>query len=278
VQRAAGNRATAALVRGLSPHAASLPDIARAAIAAPLGTLVARAGVPSPHEAPDGYRSIAAQRPRGSLGSSLGLTLVKGSAAFTPPQWLPDAKPKRGPGGTVWQPSVASTTATDVEHESMYPSAGDHDRFADAFQVIDGRKWHHVLRITEDQSDKIKRGEQEHLDDAALAFRLTYGHLADAINEIAQLDLPAAPSRAAALTSLVDALAARVPAVLGTDPAKWPDILDRLLDATVDRDTNHWHDVTVLDGKHETRTGKIVWPLDLSSLRLGTASSRVVVL
>jgi hypothetical protein len=177
----------------------------------------------------------------------------------------------------VWQPRVAPTTATDVEHDCFYPAAGDHDRFADSDQEIDGKRWHHVLHITEPQSNQIKRGEQEHLDDAALAFRLSFGRIAEAINEVSKLALPATSSRDTAIASLVEALAARLPAI-GTDPAKWPDILDRLLLATQDRDRNHWHDATIRDSRRDARTGRIIWSLDISTLRLGTPSSRVVVL
>ena len=242
LQRAAGNAATVALLAGTAaraePRAATMADIARAEQDAPTGTLVARAGTPVPLAPPAGIRTIQDRLQTPGLGIAAGLTLIQHSGAFTAPAWLPDARPSRADAGTRWQPSVAPAQATDVRHDSFFPAAGDHDRFAgtDNVQQIDGRTWRHVLRITADQSDQVRRGEQEHLSDAALAFQLTYQRIATAITEVAALVLPPQPSRDEAIAALVAALATRLPG-LGTDPAAWPGILDRLLSASTTRDT-----------------------------------------
>jgi hypothetical protein len=284
LQRAAGNAATVAYLDRMSttrsePRATSVAEISAAEQNAPAGSIPARAGSPAALAPPTGVRTIQDRLQAPGLGIAAGLTLIQHSGAFTAPAWLPDARPQRTDAGTQWQPSVAPAQATDVSHDSFFPAAGDHDRFAGTsnIQQIDGRTWRHVLRITADQSDQVRRGEQEHLNDAALAFQLTYQRIAAAITEVASLALPPRPSRDEAIAALVAALALRVPG-LGTDPAAWPGILDRLLSASSTRDTLGLHNVATGASQRDPAHGLIVWPLDTGGLRLGTPSDQIVTL
>ncbi|HKD96346.1 MAG TPA: hypothetical protein VKB69_01975 [Micromonosporaceae bacterium] len=288
VQRLAGNVAATALVTGRgprppgrtagasAPRAATPTDLARAEHDAPAGTHAAHLGTPAAQAPPSGFQVIAGRRTQASLSGTAGLTLIQHSGAFTPPQWLPDARPRKAGNGTLWTPTVAPTQATDVTHDSLFLAAGDHDMFPAATNTeeVGGQTYRHVLRVTPAQSGLIQQGEQEHLNDAALAFALTYGAIANAINEVAALTLQPRSTREDAIAALVAELDARLPG-LGTSPGGWPAILDRLLSASSQRDQS-WHYAGLGTRRNVASSRLIVWPLDTSHLNLGVPSSQVV--
>lgn len=279
-QRLAGNAAVSRLIEGAGPQPSSLVGIGRARATVPPGMSPALAGTPAAQAAPGGFRSIQARRMGpASFSDTAGLTLVPNAGAFSPPAYLVGGRPIRPAGAqvTVFKPEVDATQVRDVVHVCLYPAPGDHDRFDPPTQVIGGRTWRHVLRISQQESNRIRAGEQEHLNDARRAFELTYLAIATAINQVSVLDLPPRASRDRAIQSANAALALRLPAAIPVEPRVWPGILTRLLRATNSRDTNGWHTVDYRPGSvRERRTGKIVWRLDLSGLQLGTPSSQVI--
>lgn len=279
MQQSAGNAATAGLVTRTAPKQAAPVDIARVAATAPAGVTAALLGTPAAQAPPAGFQTIQGQQQQVSLSGVAGITLIQHSGAFTAPVWARGASPRRQGSATVWQPTVNPAQAQDVVHQPFFPAAGDHDRFpaASNTEQVRGQTWRHVLRVTAPQAAEIQRGEQEHLNDAALAFALTYQRIADAINEVAALTLPPRPSYDEAVAAADAELARRIPA-LGADPRNWPAILDRLLSASTTRDTNGSHTVTTRLGRRDRAHRLIVWELDLSGLRLGTPSNQIVIL
>ena len=108
----------------------------------------------------------------------------------------------------------------------------------------DGKTYVYYYRISPEMSALIKKGEEEHLADAALAFQLTYQCICKAINSLVGKTFGPAASRDAADKLAEDALAKLLPKELGTNPANWPKVLDRLLDLTLKRDRDGWHNIT----------------------------------
>jgi hypothetical protein len=178
------------------------------------------------------------------LGVAGGLTLIKSAAAFTQPRFATRGSHQRV-GHTVEHFVVVEpTTAGAATHESFYPAPGDHLR-PGMTQRIAGRLVNHYWRITPQISDLIRRGEQEHLDDAQRAYDLTYGAVERAINRLSGRRFGPASSPAAAERLALAALGAALPHELGTGPANWVRVLDRLLLQTQARDTNGWHALSI---------------------------------
>jgi hypothetical protein len=74
---------------------------------------------------------------------------------------------------------IQRTSSADATHASFHPAPGDHER-PGMTQRIDGRTHTHCWRVSQQVSDLIRQGEQEHLDDAR-AYQLTYNVVEDAI-------------------------------------------------------------------------------------------------
>jgi hypothetical protein len=235
--------------------------------------LALRAGTPKVLNAPSGVADIMR---KGSGGKKLtpGLTLIKNAAAFRTPSFTTTNTHERDGHVVRHYATVQRTDAQDVEHESYYAAAGDHLQ-AGRVEVVSGRRYQYYWRITEKISDLIRTGEQEHLDDARRAFELTYKRIADEINAlVGQRFGPAdTPGKASQLAEA--ALAAKLPKELGTNPANWTRILDRLLDQSKSRDTNGWHYMETRDVITETdRIVEMVVPSTFA--QIGVASSKVV--
>jgi len=114
------------------------------------------------------------------------------------------------------------------------------------------------------------------LDDAQKAFELTYGRIAKEINSLAgkRFGPASTPSGASALA--LAALESRLPKQLGTDPANWVAVLDRLLGLSKTRDTSGWH--ALRTDPPQTVDGMILHPVSTTgSTQVGTVSSSKVV-
>jgi hypothetical protein len=130
------------------------------------------------------------------------------------------------------------TTSQDATHESFYPAPGLHAKPAQA-----GRRANEFWEVTDDLSNLVREGEQEHLNDALRAYELTYKRVENEINRLVGRQFGPADSPAAATEMAVAELGRRLPAQLGTNPANWVTQLDRLLQMSKSRDTALWHSV-----------------------------------
>lgn len=230
-----------------TPQPASLPAILElqktAGNRATTG-LIARMGTPQGKAAPSGISEIEA-RAAGGRGTR-GLTLIPNAVAFTAPNLVINVSGRMtGTHTRLYSAVVAPTSAPDVVHESFYPLDGFHRiRVPPSNERAWGNLSHEV-------SDLIKAGEQEHLNDAQTAHALTYGCVANQINALAE---QTAQTPCTSTVSMEDAqqkaeraLARRLPAAFGDsvnqklNPAKWSEMLDRMLLMTKRRDTSGWH-------------------------------------
>lgn len=193
--------------------------------------------------APDGLSFIMSQRRTVSLGVAGGLTLIKNAAAFSIPQFRTTTTSVRRGASVEHYAQVQRTTARDATHVSYYPGPGDHRR-PGMTQTINGKVFTHYWRISPNLSALIRRGEEEHLADAQRAYDLTYRLISDTINALVKERFGPAGSPGEATRLAEAALARRLPRALGTNPANWVAMLNRLLDATKIRDTQGWHAVS----------------------------------
>lgn len=226
------------------PHPLPLFAIQRLAARAGDTALVLRAGTPSAKPAPGGMADILRRGGQASLGTTGGLTLTKSAAAFTAPRFATTNHAQRTRSRVDHYATVQRTTSADAIHECFYPAAGDHLR-PGMTQQIGGRTFNHYWRISRQISDLIRQGEQEHLDDALRAYQLTYKCIEDAINALSGQRFGPANTPAAAERLAEVALASHLPPQLGTNPANWVQVLDRLLGESETRDVRGWHALTV---------------------------------
>jgi hypothetical protein len=210
-----------------------------------------------------------------SLGISGGLTLTKSAAAFVAPEFNTTTTHERTGYKVNHFAVVNRTKAEEAEHESYYPLAGNHLR-PGMVQQIQGKTYKHYWVISDKVSELIKQGEQEHLDDAHEAFELTYGRIADEINALAGKRFGPASTPSAATALALAALESRLPRRLGTDPASWVAVLDRLLGLSKTRDTSGWH--ALRTDPPQTVRDMILHPVSTTaSTQIGTVSSSEVV-
>jgi hypothetical protein len=259
------------------PRSASLITIERVAGNAyrQPGTVVLLAGAPAVKAAPSGVADILKASNGSGLGFPGGLTLIKSAAAFGAPVFKTRNEHKRTGTRVEHYAHVERTTARDATHDCFYPAPGDHLR-PQMTQQIDGRTYNHYWRISSELSELIRRGEQEHLDDAARAYELTYKKIQDEINTL--VGKPFGPAKTPGDAELMAerALAARLPRELGTDPANWIRVLDRLLVQSRTRDTNGWHSLSI--DPPVTEGDRIVHPVSMTpGARIGSVPSSQVV-
>jgi len=224
---------------------------------------------------PQGISNILRKSGNRDLGFTGGITLVTNAAAFTAPRFITTTNSTRAGHQVNHFALVQRTNATDVVYESLYPAPGDHIRPGMTHQD-GGHIFQHYWRVTREVSDLIRQGEQEHLDDAQRAYELTYGLICKAINALTGQSFGPAPTPFAAEQLAVAALAAALPRQVGTQPALWPQLLDRLLQQTKTRDTQGWHSVAT--GPPVTEGNKVFHPIITTpTTRVGRIPSSQVV-
>jgi hypothetical protein len=253
-----------AKINHMARSAATHPDI-----------LLAFAGSPAMRAAPGGLGSILSQSSGGSLGVSGGLTLIRHAAAFTPPTFRTRNSSVRRGHQVEHFVEVQPTAAADATHASYYPGPGDHER-PGMTHTEGGRTFQHFWGVSRQISGLIRRGEQEHLDDALRAYDLTYGRIADEINGMAGQRFGPAQNPGEADQLAEAELARRLPSQLGANPADWVRMLDSLLDATQVRDRNGWHALDV--GPPRTVGNRVIHPVQTTStINIGQVPSSQVV-
>jgi len=281
VGRVQGNRhlqrVLTSLKREANPTESSLVKINHVASIADShpGFLPAFAGTPAMRAAPGGLGFILSQGSGGSLGVSGGLTLIRHAAAFTQPTFTTRNSSVRRGHQVEHFAEVQPTTAADATHDSYYPGSGDHER-PGMTHTEGGRAFQHFWGVSRQISDLIRRGEQEHLDDALRAYELTYRRIADEINGMAGQRFGPAQNPAEADQLAETELARRLPSQLGTNPANWVRMLDTLLSATQVRDRNGWHALGI--GPPRTVGNRVIHPVQTTgSINIDQVSSSQVV-
>ena len=218
------------------PKPTSITSIQRLAATWRAAGLLCFAGSPQPQAPPLGMQNIRRRLSSPSPTSTAlgGLTLIKNAVAFTAPVFDTTTSSQRvGIGHVDHFATVNSTTSQDATHESYYAAAGIHQK--------PGGTSHEFWEISDSLAAQIRQGEQEHLDDALLAYELTYKCVENAINALVGQRFGPASTPAAATQMALDALGRRLPTQLGIDPRTWFAALDRLLLLTNSRDTNLMH-------------------------------------
>lgn len=236
---------------------------------------ILRTGTPNRQTPPQGMGFIIGQSGGTSLGTTGGLTRIKGANEFTAPTFTTIRSHQRNGYQVEHFVQVQPTAAVDATHNSYYPGPGYHLR-PNSTQTIRGRTYHNYWYVSRHMSALIRQGEQEHLNDALRAYQLTYQLIATQINALAGQRFGPARTPHAALQLALAALTSRLPAQLGTNPGDWHRILDELLSATKVRDKNGWHNVSL--GPPRTRGNRFINPLvTTSTTRIGQVPSSQVV-
>jgi hypothetical protein len=234
---------------------------------------VCRAGSPKPLPPPGGLTEILGKSKAGNKMIP-GVTLIKNAAAFRAPAFVTTSTVEKDGFQRRHYAMVQRTQAEDVVHESYYAAQGDHLQLGKV-ELVQGRRFQRYWRVTKEMSEMIQRGEQEHLDDARRAFELTYKKIADEINALTNRKFGPADTPAGAEQLALAALTARLPKELGTDPANWVRVLDRLLALSSARDTKGWHYMEI--GQVLTEKDRILDVVKPSTfINIGVASSKVV--
>jgi len=195
--------------------------------------------------------------PIGLGGKPAGYTAVKSAAAFTAPNFVTHMSAEKDGFKRHYFVEVQTTTAADVNHPSYYPAPGTHDNAVS--EQKDGT-YRYYWTISGKMSELIRKGEQEHLNDAQRAFDLTYGLIANEINAMVGQRFGPAETPAAAEQLAKEELVRRLPAALGIDPLNWFNVLEAMLSMTIQRDRQHLHDVT--PGKAIERGKTLYIPLE----------------
>ena len=234
---------------------------------------VCRAGSPKALPPPGGLTEILGKSKAGNKMIP-GVTLIKNAAAFRVPAFVTTSTVEKDGFQRRHYAMVQRTQAEDVVHESYYAAQGDHLQLGKV-ELVQGRRFQRYWRVTKEISEMIQRGEQEHLDDARRAFELTYKKIADEINALTNRKFGPADTPAGAEQLALAALTARLPKELGTDPANWVRVLDRLLALSSARDTKGWHYMEI--GQVLTEKDRILDVVKPSTfINIGVASSKVV--
>jgi len=225
------------------PIAATPSEIAQGArsVRAQPGVRLALAGTPLKKDPPVGMKFIAGQSTAITLGGKpAGFTGIKGAGAFTAPTFSTRMSAEKDGFKRRYYAEVDKTTTSDVTHSSYYPAPGVHDN---AISEQKDGTYTYFWSISLAISELIRKGEQEHLNDAKRAYDLTYGLIAKEINAMAGTKFGPTDTPAAAEQLAEAELAKRLPAALGTNPTKWFTTLESMLAMTLKRDHQHLHDL-----------------------------------
>lgn len=245
------------------PEPASLTEIDQRARSV-TGATIAAAGVPVAAAPPDGARAVASHSSGGTLA---GYTGIKDADAFTAPRLVIRTSGEIDGAERRYYGEVEPTSTADATHECYYLAAGDHH------SLVPRDYW----RVSPQISRLLRAGEQEHLDDARLAFNLTYGLIARRINALAGQKFGPAGTPAEAEALAEAQVRRRLPDALGTDPLTWFTALDEMLRMSRHRDYRGWHEVDP-SGVPSDGTQDTYRPLrPTAQTRIGVVPSEAVV-
>jgi hypothetical protein len=133
-------------------------------------------------------------------------------------------------------------------------------------------------RISPAMSKLGRKGEQEHCDDDAYAYKISLKEAETVIRKhLAGKTFGPKPTQAEAEQLVLDKLHAKLThKELGTDKTQWGDIYARLSATTYTRDTNHWHDMD-LTGMTADPDGNPIFIVSKGSSEIGSHPTRTVV-
>jgi hypothetical protein len=192
-------------------------------------------------EPPDGVREIMET----GRGGQRGLTRTSYSTNLP---LFRAARVEATDGG--WSTRPNEVRLPSLDHEVFYPAPGRHrlrSLGASASQYLD---------VTEEWSGRLYQGEGEHVSDIDLAWEMTWGRVARAINEMAAGERFTGPTAEAAQAAAWQAFKRRLPTPLRPDgdgptveaqEAKWgaedrTTIFRRLMgESARARDASNWH-------------------------------------
>lgn len=136
---------------------------------------------------------------------------------------------------------VMKTLSEDATHQCYYPGHGDHIWPGLVPVRKGGKTYTYYLHVSKQMSELIKKGEQEHLDDARLAFELTYKLVADIINSLAGNRFGPSSNPTAAYQLAEAEVAKKLPKAFKGNWRSFPGEYARLLNMTETRDKKGWH-------------------------------------
>lgn len=250
--------------------ATSLQVIANFAHAS-AGGILCFSGTPLVKPAPMGMQEILQARNQTNVSQAVGLTRIKNAVAFTAPAFETKTWFQRSGSSVRHFATVLRTSSQDITHVSFYPAPGLHQK-----PRAKGQRQPEFWEITEEFSELVRQGEQEHLDDARRAYELTYKCVENEINKLAGRHFGPASTPGEATEMAAAELARQLPKQLGAHPANWVAALERLLGMTELRDKNLWHAVSTDSIREEG--GKVIERLKPAAFfRVGLVPSSQVV-
>ncbi len=133
-------------------------------------------------------------------------------------------------------------------------------------------------RISPKMSKRGKKGEQEHCDDDAYAYKISLKEAETVIKKhLVGKTFGPKPTQGEAEQLVLDKFIAKLThQEIGTDKTQWGDVYARLSAKTYTRDTNGWHTMS-LTGMTADRDGNPVYIVDKGSSEIGSHPTRNVV-
>lgn len=234
------------------------------------------AGVTQPKGPPDGLSFINQTSGNAILGGFAGgWTGVPNSVAFTLPKLDTKNTNTRKPNNVVEHFAEAlPTMSADAQIESYYVGPGNYDG---GRYTVKGKTYTYVYQISNQISDLIKAGEQEHINDTQRSYDITFKLIAEKINLLAVKGQKFGPAKnPEKADNLVWAeLYKLLPPQLQTKYGGWVQMLDFLLKLTKVRDVKGWHS---LDMNSKTQGNKVIYTVyKLPSTQINTVSSAQLV-
>jgi hypothetical protein len=175
--------------------------------------------------------------------------------------------------GDNWTAKPTLTTAAKQgSADSFYAPAGTHKTGTQ--QGGQEAYW----KISPAMSKLGKKGEQEHCDDDAYAYRISLKEAETVIKKhLVGKTFGPKPTQAEAEQLVLDKITAKLShAQLGNDKTQWADIYARLAAKTYTRDTNGWHTMG-LGGMHADPHGNPVYTVIKGTSEIGSHPTRTVI-
>jgi hypothetical protein len=256
------------VIEGLNParlpvgaRATALADIGAAAGNGAVVELVSRARTDFPLDPPQGVREIRRIGGGGQLGHC---------RTFMPadPPLFRLGNPETVEGGVGIRPR--RTRAPEFDFHVRYPMPGRHLLYES--RTAEGAEANIWLEVSSDWSNRLKGGEEEHVEDQSIARTDTWGRVTEAANRLADGPPIVAPSPDEARRAAWTRFVASLPPLLrpdGAEPteeaqlAKWgPEVRTSVFRQLVGeskraRDDSQWHtpsaDLDHMEGAAEIR-------------------------
>jgi hypothetical protein len=183
---------------------------------------------------------VVPAKPAGFPGT-LGLTTWN-YGTWTYPDLKVDVAERAKGKAKEWVGKIQATTVKDATHSAVAAPTGKH-KYDTVSVPVAGKATNFdvYLDITAAYYGKIRDAEQEHLNDLLHAYNLSIKAAGDAVNSLTAAEY-IGTSNADAETKAKAAVAGKLHASLGSDPANWRTQLRTLATMTISgRDNLGWH-------------------------------------